>query len=905
MDKRSVRILVGIVALGVCLAAGMTKGSSSPADPQETSAELWKKVKAAEAAGLPQTAVEALKKIVALSLEGKHQAEYLRALSRQVILESMIKGNKPEIRVARLQEEMGKAPAEWRPMMKLILAEWYWQYYSRNRWRFLSRSATSGLDDKDFTTWDLPKLFREIDALYRACLAEEEVLKKIPLSEYKDFLESGSQPAALRPTLFDFAVFEALDFYTSAEQASAAPEDAFIIDGASAAFGPADEFLRYRPEPTDRESPKLQALRLFQAVMDFHRDDAGRDVFLDADLQRLRYVRNAASGENLGKRYIDRLREIAEGFPKSPLAGLAYFYWAQELHDAGQFVEARLVASQGAEGHPRTIGGGNCRSLIGRITARDFDVLSEAVFPPGGPARFQVRYRNLTELHFRLVKEDFGRLIAGRDGEGLSHISDRTVERLLGLKPAFAWTEVLEPAPDHRPRTVFVGGPALEPGLYFVLAGADSDFRWERNKIQAASFWVSGLGLVSRNLGGDIQGIVVDQESGRPVERAEAVLYEWNYKAAGYQPLEKALTDETGLFAIRGPESYRNRLIHVRTADGREVAEVRVPPGSRRREDPYERTVFFTDRSLYRPGQMIFFKGLCLRVDQARNDYAPLAKRSVRVVFYDVNRQEIARTEAMTNEFGSLSGVFAAPTDRLTGAMTIEAQNPSGACTVRVEEYKRPKFLVKLDVPDKEVRLNEPVEMPGEATTYAGAPVDGAKVRYRVVREVRFPRWFWRVPPSPAGSQEIAHGTTETDAEGKFKVAFVAKPDPASPSSGNPVFNYSVSVEVTDGAGETRGDSGTIRVGYASLEADMSAEAWQESGVPVKITLATTTLGGKDVEARGMVEIYALEGPEEPVPQDLFADEESRGWRGGREPARRPGGLDGDPQSSDWNRWPA
>ena len=64
-----------------------------------------------------------------------------------------------------------------------------------------------------------------------------------------------------------------------------------------------------------------------------------------------------------------------------------------------------------------------------------------------------------------------------------------------------------------------------------------------------------------------------------------------------------------------------------------------------RRIDPYQQTVFFTDRAIYRPGQMIYFKGLCLNVDRANNDYKLLAKQAVRVVFRDANRQEITASD--------------------------------------------------------------------------------------------------------------------------------------------------------------------------------------------------------------------------------------------------------------------
>ena len=39
---------------------------------------------------------------------------------------------------------------------------------------------------------------------------------------------------------------------------------------------------------------------------------------------------------------------------------------------------------------------------------------------------------------------------------------------------------------------------------------------------------------------------------------------------------------------------------------------------------PAAQTVFFTDRAIYRPGQTIQYKGICLWVDQAKDNYEVL-----------------------------------------------------------------------------------------------------------------------------------------------------------------------------------------------------------------------------------------------------------------------------------------
>jgi len=872
----------------------MTKKPSAFAQEKDTKA-LWKKVDEADKNGLPQTAIEALKQIVPLAFAGKNNGEALRALTRQIILESAIKGNKPEERVGRLKEEIEKAPPEVRPMMKLILAQWYRQYYSRNRWRFMNRTATEGADDKDFTTWDLPRIFKEIDGLYREILKDEAALKKTPISAYRDLLQNGNQPASFRPTLFDFVVFEALDFYTSGEQTAAVPEDAFVIEAESDAFAPAARFISYAPETTDTESPKLQALKLYQKALDFHRKDADPDAFLDADLQRLRYVRNTAAGESASELYLKRLREISKGSAASPLSSLALYYEAQEIFDRDDFVKALEVARSGQKAHPASVGGVDCKSLIARITAREFELHGETVLRPGLAGKMAVDYRNLTTLYLRAVKTDFAALLQSKEGESLFWMSDPVLAKLLAAEPAAAWQAVLRPTADYKSTTALADVPPLKPGFYRILASATESFSSAKNKIQSASLWVSDLALVTRGIDGSVQGFILRNETGDPVPGAEASFYQWDYNAGSLRKLASARTDDAGAFILSSEaagRSYSNRLIAARDDKGGEVAEIQVPTSTPHGETPRTTTMFFTDRSLYRPGQTISFKGLCLAIDTAGNDYRLLPKKPVRVVFRDANRQEITSLLLTTNDYGSFSGALTAPADRLTGEMTISTEDPRGQTSVRVEEYKRPKFQVKLDVPDQEFRLNDEVALPGEALAYTGAPVDGALVKYRIVREVQYPWWwfYWSPRPGRGGSQEIAHGTLRTDETGKFAIKFPAKPDPTVSASGGPVFTFAAYVDVTDTTGETRSADGRVRAGFASLEAGLSCGAWQESGKPVMLTVSTTTLNGKKASAKGTIEVVALKGPDKPVPADLLGEAALQG----RETSA----------TSDWRRWP-
>src|SRR5205823_13505954 len=100
----------------------------------------------------------------------------------------------------------------------------------------------------------------------------------------------------------------------------------------------------------------------------------------------------------------------------------------------------------------------------------------------------------------------------------------------------------------------------------------------------------------------------------------------------------------------------------------------------------------------------------------------------------------ISRQKQRANDFGSFTGSFTAPRDRLMGQMMLQVEGRAqGQTWVRVEEYKRPKFQVTVDAPGTAPKLNEKVSLSGHATSYTGSAVDGGQIRYHVLREVRMP----------------------------------------------------------------------------------------------------------------------------------------------------------------------
>ncbi|MFM8271604.1 MAG: MG2 domain-containing protein, partial [Gemmata sp.] len=426
-------------------------------------------------------------------------------------------------------------------------------------------------------------------------------------------------------------------------------------------------------------------------------------------------------------------------------------------------------------------------------------------------------------------------------------------------------------------RTAIIPGRGgLKPGFYYLLVSHNPEFANQSNTVSYTDFWVTDLALVSRHDHGTAQvaGMVTNNRTGEPVAGAKVQV--WTRENNGWFTAgATAGADKNGLYAIPAGDGRAHMVVVTHKEQQLASAGEWYTYRNSSVEQANEQTVFFTDRSLYRPGQTVQFKGITIRYHHGTDNYEAVPNRDVSVVFTDPNGKEVARHQARSNDYGSFSGSFTAPRDRLTGRMTIRAGN--GATSVSVEEYKRPKFKVEVEAPKEPGRLNEIVKVPGKATQYNGVPVGCAKFTYRVTREVRYPDWFfacccwWRpVPQAPA--QEVAHGTAATEPDGSFAVAFTAKPDPSVPARDEPSFVYKVSADVTDTTGETRSASKSVSVGYAALRAAVTADPWLVSGEESTFSVSTTTLDGEGQSAKGAVKVYKLKQPDNVARPEVDGD---------------------------------
>jgi hypothetical protein len=943
--------VAAVCAAGAILVSHLTGTADDP--PTGPRAAAWQGVQQALDEGKPKTALERLAGVEADAVQDRAWAEAARAIATRILAETGDRPPDDPERVIRLAAEIEKAPAETRNVLEAIRANWTWGYFQANRWRYQQRTQ-GGADGKDLTKlaeWDLPTIVAEIRRRFAVAVGapgspERAALEKLPVAEWDAILAKGTMADTYRPTVWDVVVRDAIEFASSGERGLVAPEDAFEIGADSPALGAAEAFVQWRPEAdknvTDTDSPLIDTIRLYRDLLAFHTDDADRTAFLAADLDRILWAHGAvvATGEpgDLYDRKEAALRGFIERAGDHETASLGRFHLASLIQqgdgqhdgegDSGDLVEARKIALAGAEAHPTSPGGAMCKGFVVQIEARELSLQTESTWAAPWPV-IRVTYRNLAKVHLRLAKADLlARLKAGKLHPGWLDDADRAA--VLALPAVKQHAADLPATPDYQSRhhdipvAAAFDAAGLEPGDYWVIASHKPDFGERDNVVFLSTVRVANLAIVTEQqhvgfaadggrLNGQpgpvtLTGHVVNVASGEPVAGATVKVFVRGEQGAPppFAEAGTATTDKDGRYELTAPQ--HKEVVVVATADlgGKRHATATESTHAWRNEQPTgsKSIVLVTDRGIHRPGQIVRYKGIACASDFAKADYHAVADREIVVTLNDANGREVAKATHRTTANGSFSGNFPIATGGLPGQWSIQAQAPGndgfgGAVGVRVEEYKRPKFLVKLGAPEKSPPLGGDVTLSGTATTYTGLAVGGAKVKWHVERQVRWPfwcRWFYPWLPFDSGSQRIARGTAATDDAGKFTVTFTAKPDRSVPKESLPVFTYAVVADVTDSSGETRSDTTSVSVGYTDVEATVSAAEWQATGAggkpaDVKLAVGTTTLDGQPREAAGTLTVSRLVQPAEVARGDLV------GGHGMPRPFRsRRGGAPAVPQ---------
>lgn len=684
-----------------------------------------------------------------------------------------------------------------------MLAEMYQNYYQRNQWTINQRTQLSGYIPEDIREWTsnlfTDKIKEEIDLSLRPTV----LLQNTPVSKFKDILEIGKDSQTLRPTLYEFLAFRALDIQPTVQIYK--------------------DLIAFQNKEPNMKSVLLTELDYLRFLYGDKRDKESFEAYMNA-LDEL--YRNLASQNYAAEILIAKL-DLVSG---------SMFRYVSTQWDSIKAEEVKLCEEgiKRYSGYPRTA---ILKNRLAQLEQPTLSVSTNNTVYPGQQLGIKLEYKNVQKVSVQIYRSSKTPLQAAAHTSAKKS-SGSTLGQLVNEK---TFSLLLPDTYSQQDTTLHISMD--QPGLYECVVTVPGQ---QLKTINTVS--VTRLAAIYRNLSGNKQEVMVtDYLSGKPVDGAIVTYYGGQRRSL--QELGTVKTDREGLATL--PANSQVLAFQAsRPGDTNAMLTNIYPMGSGHKpeKNPIEVSIF-TDRGLYRPGQTIFFKGLAFVKDS--NDPHAVAGQTFTVTLYDANGKEIAQKKVTTNEFGSFNGEFSLPKQTLSGVFRLSTGQMS--VYIHVEEYKRPTFQAYFLPIKGDIAFGDSVTIQGKAATFSGVSLPGGDVTWRITRR---PFLLWRYF-RPSAPTQVAEGSTTLSGDGTFSVSFRPQKEEDMNPYASAYQTYEVSATVTDSKGETQEANYTFSVGESSivLFTNLPPQIEKDS---VKAVVEARTINGEMVSTSGTFKIVEL-----------------------------------------------
>ncbi len=589
-------------------------------------------------------------------------------------------------------------------------------------------------------------------------------------------------------------------------------------------------------------------------------------------------------------------REVIEKFPRDPIADRVLILIAQTHQQNGDQVKSLAAYRELLDKFPKSKWTSDARAQIQQITRREISLDTMGQQKPGEAAKITVNTRNLKSVKFTAYRVQLEKIIAQDAKLNQPNLQftewDRNFGSIANARQYFGekageWTFNSKDKGDYQGVNETIDTPLKELGAYAIVAEGDG-IRTARVLL------ISDLAILKKTDRDEALAFVADARSGAPINGANVILKETYWEnSANHVDLAKGTSGEVGFFEkklVRGPNRNSQQVQAFAWVGNRYALTGSNYYGGYYGGNREEAKVYsYTDRPVYRPNQKVYFRQI-LTKRVAGGDQAPMVGVEVNVTVTNPKGENIFTKKLTTSEFGTVNGEFMLPMETPLGEYTVQAHVPQtkqnvaahGANRFRVEEYKRPEFIVTVDAPDNAVKPGETVAAKINAKYYFGSPVPNATVKYTVRRSrwwanYRFPQpfaWlysYWGVGDYNTGRRNIGgegageiikEGTVKTDAQGNAEVSFATKREEVSETDwwqrySNPL--YTIEAEVTDSSRRTIEGQGEVRVANQQYFAFLNAkQGYYISGDRVQIEIVTQDANDKPQSTAGKMVVYKL-----------------------------------------------
>ena len=783
---RTSRIVGALVVCGVLMAASLRAQSYD---------KLWKQVERAEAQGLPQTVVRLTEDVSRKAEREQNLGQWLKALRTRNHYQEQLTPDSFYLHVRNLEERVVRTPDEVeQALLHSLLGEVYTDYVQENLYTLRRRTdLDTDTAPADLRAWTLPQFMQCIIAHWQASLQPAERLLDTRGTDYRPFVEAGDDSRYYAHSLYHLLSRRALEAYRDLQKSL----DAHYLPDSLIANGYAD------------------ALR-------FYTDRGLTDAVVLTALQRWEWQDGEQS---------EPLDSLLRLYGRREVCAELYLKKAELLHRAALRDSALQVCSEGIRRYLRYSRIDALKNQRAQWLKPTLSVNLPEYAYPGDTLRLKTSYTNLTGFTLQLYTTDYARYPYLPDGV-TAEVVKQHARRLSSVHHTLT-------ASTRRTDSLFRLPLPAAPGVYLLRVQPDGKDAQPSTQLLA----VSRLKVLTLDLpDNQTEVVTLDARSGHPVADATVSFYA-SAQGEPTEPLAEVTTDAYG----RTQLTWQEKIRAYTAAKGDDAAMPRqdIYRSNRFRpvaEQPQERLTLLTDRSLYRPGQTIYLKGVAY--SQLADSAWIQEGKEYEVCLLDANRKEVSRRKVRTNDFGSFSTEFTLPAVCQNGNWWLEVPR-TASVNVKVEEYKRPSFEIACEPLTSAYRVGDTVVWRGRVTSYAGVPVEEVPLSYTFTRYSFYPR---------RGKAEatLCADTVRLQPDGSFTLPLCLQPDGEGRSA-----SYRLNITVTDGAGETQSDFYAWWAEHdRSLNVDnpLAATLCKESAF--RYAFVVQNMSGETLPVEGIYRIY-------------------------------------------------
>jgi uncharacterized protein YfaS (alpha-2-macroglobulin family) len=836
--------------------------------------QKWEEINALEKKGLTASAREKTKTILRDAMLANNNAQQLKATLYLLKYQSFTEEDMAVSEIALIDSLSAQTKTPVKEMLTSLKADVLNAYFVQNNYRIRTRTQLASDNTPGFQTWSADKIKKEINKLYLESISNQKALLASSLTMFNEVFSKGQHTENLVPSVYDFLARHAIEGINRNRFTENRAPKAFSLND-PALFGTAYAFIKLPVDKTDSSNIDALIVSIYQNLLKSHAADASPDAFIDIDLERLNFLYQYSVLPNKFDLMEAALISLEKSGPAVSTTAEVMYKRAEMYYSNGlkynyptntnyknEIKRCYELLQDIVNKYPNSYGGAMANDLMITIKQPALELSTEKVVIPNEPFKALIEYNNISTVYYRIYRLSSQEMRELAGGGNWNDRMNSISRKKLQLRSNISLPQGMD-LRSHRTEIVFDGLPV---GNYMIVCSPDSNFINKKSLIYALPMYVSNLAVLYNQYR---QVSVVNRSNGQPVPYARVKVWtkDYNSRKAEYEWItlgEELQTDGNGYSELPAFHSDHNNFYFEVTSNNDQLFTTESFYLYNYKPFPAEKNagMIFTDRTIYRPGQRVFFKGILYLIDSDRKK-SVLPFTNTKVKLLDANYKEVKSLKLQTNEFGSYTGYFDIPSSGLTGNFSIEEDFAKSRQMISVEEYKRPKFKVNLNNAIGSYKVGDSIQIKGNALAYSGNNISNAKLVYHITRTPVFPIWWYdyrRIIPQVEGA-EIASGEMETDDQGNFTISFKAIADESIDKSSNPTFNYEVNVDVTDINGETRSSSLMVTAGYHSMEITIQSADLLQADSLNQIQVFTKNLSGEFVSGEVTINLLQLVDP--------------------------------------------